>query len=173
MFIRPSGNKSHNRSPSVVLVHKFNVKEDLMSIGNRAGIYISIYILKKLDFCMVDGHCIFVLHSYPIIDDHHMFICLQPRCLFLFTTAWRLLLFTTANTTQILTPLLWTTLMLMKPQLNEDIDWKESLMLKEKPTKLQSKMSSVKGKKENQRLENLPVKQLLSLSSTNDTTSSL
>src|SRR6185312_5262610 len=36
-------------------------------------------------------------------------------------------------------------------------------MLEQKLTKLQSKMCSVKGKKENQRLENLPTKQLLHL----------
>ena len=62
MFIRPSGNKrlnvtssewkSHNRSPSVVLVHKFNVKEDLMSIGNRAGI---LLIICECDFGVLTG----------------------------------------------------------------------------------------------------------------------
>ena len=83
------------------------------------------------------------------------------RNAFLFTTATPFLL---TNATQILTLLLlllWTTL--AKPQLNEDVDWKESLMLEQKLTKLQSKTDSVKGKKENQGLENLHAKQLLHL----------
>ena len=137
--------------------------------GNRKSL--SSYILKKLDFCTVDGHCIFVLHIHHVMPFHNArrLFCLQTRCLFLFTNAMPFL-FTTA------TPLFFlqmrlkfntVTITIMNNVSETSIERRRRLKrefnARTKANQTSEQSGPHKGKKENQGLENLHAKQLLHL----------